>query len=101
MKNTAKALIFVGMMSLAASTTYAQVIVRVRPVRPHETVVITRGPAPSPRHVWVDEDWVERDGRYVWHGGYWAAPPRVGVVYVPGHWRDTRHGSIWVAGHWR
>lgn len=101
MKTTAKALIIAGMMSLAASATFAQVIVRVRPERPHETVVVRRGPAPTPRHVWVDEDWVQRDGGYTWHGGYWAAPPRPGAVYIPGHWRDTHHGYVWIAGHWR
>ncbi len=100
MKNTVKALTIVGMMLLAASTTYAQVIVRVRPERPRE-VVVRRPAPPSPRHVWVKEDWVARGGRYVWHGGYWAAPPRPGVTFVNGHWRNTRHGYVWVAGYWR
>lgn len=100
MKTTAKALIILGMVSLAASTTKAQIVVRVRPERPHE-VVVRRPAPPSPRHIWVQEEWVPQGGRYVWHGGYWAAPPRPGAVYVPGHWRDTRRGSVWVTGFWR
>ncbi|NCD72270.1 YXWGXW repeat-containing protein [Mucilaginibacter agri] len=100
MKNIAKTLIIAGAMSLAASASHAQVVVRVRPVHT-ETVVVTRPARPTPAHVWVKEEWGPRGNAYVWHGGYWAAPPRRGAVYVAGHWRNTRHGYVWIPGQWR
>lgn len=86
-------------LSLTISDAGAQVIVRVRPARPRTVVV--RPAAPSPAHVWVEEDWVGRGRRYRWHGGYWVAPPRNGVVWVPGHWEARRRGEVWVPGYWR
>ena len=94
-----KGLLALSLFSLSASAADAQVIVRVRPARP--TVVVARPAAPSPRHVWVDEDWVGERGAYRWHGGYWAAPPREQAVWVPGHWSGRRRGYSWVPGHWR
>ncbi len=99
MKKIASFLILLSVLTLGGNKSFGQIIVRVRPARP--AVVINRPPAPSPRHVWVDEDWQLSGGRYVWHGGYWTAPPRPGAFYVRGHWRNTRRGSIWVPGHWR
>ena len=84
----------------AVAETKAQVVVRVRPH--HERIIVThRPPAPSPRHVWVDEDWRPARRGYVWHGGYWAEPPRPGMVWIAGHWRHNRNGWVWVPGHWR
>ncbi|QEM06499.1 hypothetical protein DIU31_024385 [Mucilaginibacter rubeus] len=99
MNKITKVLLLAGLLSAGAFTTNAQIVVRVRPARP--VAVIRRPPPPSPRHVWVEEDWVLSSGRYVWHGGYWAAPPRPRAFYVPGHWRNTPRGSVWVPGHWR
>ncbi|QQL50381.1 YXWGXW repeat-containing protein [Mucilaginibacter ginkgonis] len=93
-----KVLLIAGLLSLSAAASQAQVIVRVRPVAPR--VVVTRPVAPSPRHVWVNEEWRPVRGRYVYSGGYWAAPPRAGARFIPGHWRATRRGSVWIPGHW-
>lgn len=85
------------LLSVASQNSQAQVIVNVRPVVPvHERIV-----APSPRHVWVDEEWVERGGRYEWAGGHWVLPPRPGVVWIPGHWANRPRGWVWIRGHWR
>ena len=54
--------------SLAGS---AQIYVKIRPVRP----VIVRTEPPGPHHVWVDEEWEERNGRYEYAGGHWLPPP--------------------------
>ncbi len=62
---------------------------------------VVRPMRPSPAHVWVREEWVPRGGTYVWHGGYWAAPPRPHAFWVDGHWRHTFHGWVWVRGYWR
>ena len=69
-------------------------------IRPTETVVVNRPPAPSPRHVWIEGDWVWRGGVYVHEPGRWVIPDR-GAVWIPGHWRSTRRGWYWIPGHWR
>ena len=83
--------------SMAISSS-AQVYVKVRPVVP----VIVRPVPPGAAHVWVEEEWVARDGRYVFMGGHWAAPPHPGWLWVPGHWkRHQEYGEYWVPGHWK
>ncbi|HEY0273956.1 MAG TPA: hypothetical protein VGC22_12270 [Chitinophaga sp.] len=100
MKKIVTFLIAFSIVAFNAVQASAQVIVRVRPVRP--AVVVTRPPAPSPGAVWVEEEWVPQGDTYVWHGGYWTTPVRVGAVYVAGHWRHTHHGGyVWIPGHWR
>lgn len=57
--------------------------------------------APSPRHVWVADEWVWTNGAYVHHPGYWQVPPHGYHTWVNGHWiKERGHGSYWVAGHW-
>ena len=79
------------------NTASAQVYVSVRPVW-HPVV---RPAPPSPRHVWIDEEWEARNGAYVAVGGHWAEPPHPGWVWVPGHWSHGDRGHYWHAGHWR
>ncbi len=98
MKKILKAFAIAALITVSASASQAQIIVRVRPAAPR--TVIVRPPAPSPRHVWVREDWRPVNGRYVYGGGYWAAPPRAGARFIAGHWRNTRRGSVWIPGHW-
>ncbi len=97
-----KRLLFVlaAAVSCAAFTNYSyaqEVVVGVRPHVPH----FERGRAPSPRHVWVGEEWEPRDGTYVFVGGHWSEPPQPHMAWIPGHWKDTPRGSVWIAGHWR
>ena len=96
---TVKRFLFVLAVALTCSafSSSAQIVVNVRPERPH----YERVAAPSPRHVWIDEEWQPRGGAYVFAGGHWAEPPRPGVAWVPGHWKQHPHGWVWVAGHWR
>ncbi len=75
----------------------AQIFVRVRPERPHYERVV----APSPRHVWIDEEWEIRGGKYVFVGGRWVEPPHARMIWVPGHWRNRPRGLVWVPGHWK
>ncbi|MDR3678677.1 MAG: hypothetical protein P4L41_01850 [Flavipsychrobacter sp.] len=83
-------------LTCGSLTSSAQIYVKVRPT--HETVVRTE--APSPRHVWIDEDWRARHGHYEYSGGHWAVPPHDGMVWHAGSWRETPHGHQWRAGHW-
>lgn len=92
--------IFAGViLSLSAFTSNAQIYVTVRPPRP--AVVMVKPAPPSRAHIWIDEDWAYSGGRYVWHGGYWAAPPHPGWAWRPGHWDHRRGGWYWIPGHWR
>jgi hypothetical protein len=75
----------------------AQVYVRVRPERPHYERVV----APSPRHVWIDEEWEPRGGTYTFVGGHWAEPPHPGARWNAGRWKHGHHGYVWVSGRWR
>jgi hypothetical protein len=88
------AMLLIGAGSMSAS---AQVYVTVRPVW-HP---VARTVAPSPHHVWIDEEWEARNGMYVAVGGHWAEPPHPGWVWIPGHWAHEHRGEWWVAGHWR
>ncbi len=72
--------------------------VRTRPEPP--PVVRVHSNPPSPRHVWVNGDYVRRNGRYVWSEGYWYIPKQ-GYHRTDGYWKDTRRGWVWVPGYWR
>ncbi|NDC42794.1 MAG: hypothetical protein EBZ77_14800 [Chitinophagia bacterium] len=89
--------IAIFLLSLLVQRSFAQIVVAVRPVRP----VYTRIAAPTPRHVWIEEEWVPSGGTYIFRGGRWMAPPRPGLVWVTGHWRHRRRGWVWIPGHWR
>lgn len=101
MKSKFVKLAFLAILMVAAgsisNSASAQIYVSVRPVW-HPVV---RPVAPSPRHVWIDEEWESRGGTYVAVGGHWAEPPHPGWIWISGHWAHERRGDWWVAGHWR
>lgn len=99
MSIVSKGILALSIFGLTATGANAQIIVKVRPLRPK--VVVVKPVAPSPRHVWVDEDWVEDHGKYRWHGGYWVAPPHPHAVWIAGHWAGRHRGYRWIPGHWR
>ena len=88
----------IGFSSAAlAQVQQVQVYVRVQPVAP----VIVRPAAPAPGHIWVEHEYVVRNGAYVHVPGYWAVPPKGRVRWVPGHWKNhSGHGYYWIPGHW-
>lgn len=85
------------MLTCGVYSSNAQIIVNVRPPVPHYERVV----APSPRHVWIDEEWEPRGNAYVFAGGRWAEPPHPGMAWVPGHWAGRGRGQYWKPGHWR
>ena len=78
-------------------TIQAQVVVTIRPALPRYERVV----APSPRHVWVEEEWEPRNGGYVFVGGHWMEPPYERAFWVPGRWVEHRRGWFWKPGHWK
>jgi hypothetical protein len=79
-----------------ATTSSAQIYVKVRPTH----AVVVRTVAPSPRHVWVDDEWRPAHGSYEFVGGHWAVPPHAGMRWYAGSWKETPRGHMWTAGHW-
>jgi len=100
MKKITRLMLLAGALSLlAVNESKAQEIV-VR-ARMHAPVVAVRPARPSPRHVWVEEEWAPSGGTYVYKGGYWVAPPFARARWVPGKWRHSPRGWVWRPGHWR
>ena len=101
MKKITRILMLLAVASLfAVANSNAQIVVKIRPNRPGPAVVV-RGARPSPRHVWVGEEWTPSGNTYVYAPGHWVEPPHRGGVWIAGHWANRRGGSVWVAGHWR
>ncbi len=97
MENGKKMLLTLGVaMSCSIYSASSQIYVHIRPPHP----VIIRTEAPSPRHVWINEDWREHDGRYESRGGRWAEPPAEGYKYHEGHWDHSKRGHRWHEGGW-
>ncbi len=81
MKKMVSRVAILSLIVLAVSfTASAQVYVTVRPPVPR----IVRPPAPSPAHVWIDEEWAGNGGAYAYAGGRWVIPPHPGWVWIPG-----------------
>lgn len=88
--------VFIASLSFISIQSSAQFIVKVRP-----TVVVRARPlAPSRGHIWIEPEYVWRNGNYEMVDGYWAAS-RKGFRYVPGYWKMKRRGYCWIPGHWR
>lgn len=83
------------LLFLSANSHAQRFIIKVRPTPP----IAVRIASPGPRHVWVEGDWVWRNGAYVYQPGYWHLP-RGRERWVSGHWKKTRGGWYWVPGHW-
>jgi hypothetical protein len=101
MKKIIRILMLLSVVSLFAVTTSTaqEIVVRARLGRPGPVVI--RPLRPSPRHVWVAEEWSPNGGTYVYHEGYWAVPPRPGAIWIAGRWRHRQRGYVWVGGFWR
>ena len=84
-------------VGLHLSTAAQAIYVKIRPAVP----VVVRPVAPSPLHVWIEEEWRPSGTAYVYAGGYWALPPHPGWIWIPGHWKRHAYGEYWVGGHWR
>jgi hypothetical protein len=84
----------------AADTTVAKAPeVTYYPEPPAPPQVAPPGPAPNADSFFVPGQWVWREGRYVWVGGYWARV-QPDYVWVPSHYRWTPYGYVYVPGYW-
>jgi len=78
----------------------AQVIIKIKPLRPK--VVVVKPKAPGPNFVWINGHWKwsKRVVKYVWAKGHWSKRRR-GANWVSGHWADVPGGHKWIPGHWK
>ena len=89
--------LLMAMMIFGALSVKAQIIVNIRPAIPRYERVV----APSQRHVWIEEEWENRGGGYVFIGGHWAEPPFPRAIWISGHWQKHPKGWFWKPGHWK
>ena len=91
--------VFVGVAVICTLTLLScggsRVIVAERPSAPY----YQRPFAPAPNYIWIDGDWVVRNGRFVYQQGYWAAP-RYNRRWETGRWDQHNHGWHWQRGYW-
>ena len=73
------------------------ILVKVKPQVPQ----YSRTEQPSPKHVWIDEEWQAKGNQYVFVGGHWYVPPHPGYHWVFGHWKHHPNGWEWVSGYWQ
>ncbi|MEO5715726.1 MAG: hypothetical protein ABIT37_19760, partial [Luteolibacter sp.] len=55
--------------------------------------------APSDNYTWVPGNWIWRESRYAWRGGYWNEC-RPNWNYQPSCYRWTHRGYVYVDGYW-
>jgi hypothetical protein len=84
-----------GFTLWSADSTAQLVVVQVKPTAP----VVVRVAAPSPKHVWITDEWVLRNGKYVHQPGYWMVPGN-GKSWKNGYWKNGKGGHYWVPGRW-
>ncbi|MEZ5055237.1 MAG: hypothetical protein R2807_10835 [Chitinophagales bacterium] len=74
--------------------------VKVKPANP--IVVNIKPVCPSPKHVWIEGDWIWSpiQNQYVYTEGRWVIPAG-SASWVPGHWKHTKYGWNWIEGHWK
>lgn len=57
-------------------------------------------PPPRVGYVWIPGHWRWHGHRHVWVASYWA-PARPGYAYVPARWVDARGRWYFESGYWR
>ncbi|MDP4263262.1 MAG: YXWGXW repeat-containing protein [Bacteroidota bacterium] len=61
--------------------------------------VYVRPVSPGPGYIWIEGDWIVRDGHYHWREGHWVRNRN--RVWIGGSWESRNNGWYWRRGHWR
>ena len=69
-------------------------------VAPPKPVAEPRPEAPSPRHVWVPGYWSWSNERHIWVSGMWSMPPQQNVVWVQPQWVNESGSWLFFEGQW-
>jgi hypothetical protein len=102
MKKTAKMLMVLLIVSLAAFKTHAQVSIGVSVrIAPPALPTYTQPPCPVDGYLWTPGYWAyDEDGGYYWVPGVWVAPPRSGYLWTPGYWGYDGAIYVYHEGYW-
>jgi hypothetical protein len=93
--------LFVGLVSLAPTSSKAQIAVGISiRVAPPAIPVYVQPACPVEGYLWTPGYWAYGDAGYYWVPGVWIAPPRVGVLWTPGYWGWGGGIYAWHAGYW-
>jgi len=69
-------------------------------VAPPPMRVEVRPAAPNPADVWMPGYWRWMNGRHVWTGGHWSAPPQAGMTWVAPKWENRGGKWLFHEGAW-
>ena len=99
-KEILKLVIILGFIFSMYQVADAQVIVKMKPVKPRKVIIKTK--VPGRNFIWISGHWKWKPSlnKYVWVNGRWVKQ-RKGKIWIPGHWKKFPAGHIWVPGHWR
>jgi hypothetical protein len=100
MKMTIKISFFAVILVLSNFNTGAQIVVKVKPVKPNSLVV---KPAKHKNgHIWRTGhwNWNKSKNKYVWKKACWVKENN-GHHWIGGHWIKNAHGHTWVKGRWK
>jgi hypothetical protein len=96
MKTFCKALAISALLLVPASAAHAQVSFGITIGPPPQLRTSHVAPQLRQEDVWVDGYWYPVGSKYVWHAGYWTAPP-----YSGAYWNEPYHnGTQYVPGYW-
>ncbi len=97
MKKGSKFLILLLSMSLfVIADSKAQIYVSKIPVAPK----YVKPKQLSKFYVWVSDEWLPTQKKYLYVQGHWAYPPTDNAVWVDGTWRKQAKGYVRIPGHW-
>jgi hypothetical protein len=68
--------------------------------RPFMETDVAVGVAPGPDYIWINKEFVWRNGAYITVPGYWARKPHSEAIWNKGHWHKNGKNWIWERGHW-
>lgn len=89
-------IIIFSLIGFLSFNSNAQFFVKIKPSTP---IIKYKKVKHSKHYIWIDGEWIYRNGRYEYVEGYWCAPRR-GYRYVPGYWHKNNNGHSWNAGIW-
>lgn len=81
-------------------STNAQVIVKVRPIKPK--VIVVKPAIQKQNHIWRDGHWkwAGKQNKYIWVKAHWTKK-NIGHNWISGHWVSSKNGHKWINGYWK
>lgn len=95
-----KTSLFVFILMLSNLNTGAQIVVKVKPIKPK--ILVPKPAKLKHGHVWRTGhwNWNKSKNKYVWRKACWVKENH-GHHWIGGHWIKNAHGHTWVKGGWK